>query len=53
MYRQIAAARLGIAPEELRFIEGDTDAVACGAGTRRLALGGDRRHARSGSPPTR
>jgi len=43
MYRQIAAARLGIAPEELRFIEGDTDAVAWGAGTggsRSLAIGG-------------
>jgi carbon-monoxide dehydrogenase large subunit len=43
MYRLIAAARLGIAPEELRFIEGDTDAVAWGAGSggsRSAAIGG-------------
>jgi carbon-monoxide dehydrogenase large subunit len=43
MYRLIAAARLGIAPAELRFIEGDTDAVAWGAGTggsRSAAIGG-------------
>jgi carbon-monoxide dehydrogenase large subunit len=43
MYRQIAAARLGIPPEELRFIEGDTDSVAWGAGTggsRSAAIGG-------------
>jgi carbon-monoxide dehydrogenase large subunit len=43
MYRQIAAARLGIAPGELRFIEGDTDSVAWGAGTggsRSAAIGG-------------
>ncbi|HTQ76577.1 MAG TPA: xanthine dehydrogenase family protein molybdopterin-binding subunit, partial [Burkholderiales bacterium] len=43
MYRQIAASRLGLAPEALRFAEGDTDAVACGAGTfgsRSAAIGG-------------
>jgi carbon-monoxide dehydrogenase large subunit len=43
MYRQIAAARLGIPPWELRFIEGDTDAVAWGAGSggsRSAAIGG-------------
>ncbi len=43
MYRQIAASRLGLAPEELRFIDGDTDAVAYGAGTggsRSAAIGG-------------
>ena len=33
MYRQVAATRLGLAPEELRVIEGDTDAVAFGAGS--------------------
>ena len=43
MYRQIAVQRLGIAPEELRFIEGDTDSVAWGAGSagsRSAAIGG-------------
>ncbi|HLX79073.1 MAG TPA: xanthine dehydrogenase family protein molybdopterin-binding subunit [Burkholderiales bacterium] len=43
MYRQIAVERLGLAPGELRFIEGDTDAVAWGAGTggsRSAAIGG-------------
>ena len=33
MYRQIACERLGIAPTELRVVEGDTDAVAYGAGS--------------------
>jgi carbon-monoxide dehydrogenase large subunit len=43
MYRQIAIERLGLAPEDLRFIEGDTDSVAWGAGTggsRSAAVGG-------------
>ncbi len=43
MYRQVAAARLGLAPQDLRFLEGDTDSVAWGAGTggsRSLAIGG-------------
>jgi len=43
IYRQIAASRLGIAPEELRVIEGDTDAVAFGTGSfgsRSAAIGG-------------
>jgi carbon-monoxide dehydrogenase large subunit len=33
MYRQVAATRLGLAQEDLRVIEGDTDAVAFGAGS--------------------
>ncbi len=43
MYRQIACERLGMAPDELRVIEGDTDAVAYGAGSfgsRSAAIGG-------------
>lgn len=43
MYRQIAAQQLGLAQEDLRFIEGDTDSVAWGAGTggsRSAAIGG-------------
>ncbi len=43
MYRQIAASRLGISPDELRVVEGDTDAVAWGAGSygsRSAAIGG-------------
>ena len=43
MYRQIAATRLGIEPETLRVVEGDTDAVAYGAGafgSRSAAIGG-------------
>jgi carbon-monoxide dehydrogenase large subunit len=43
MYRQIAASRLGVSPDELRVIEGDTDAVAYGAGSfgsRSAAIGG-------------
>jgi carbon-monoxide dehydrogenase large subunit len=43
MYRQIAAERLGIPPGDLRFIEGDTDTVAWGAGSagsRSAAIGG-------------
>ena len=42
MYRQVAASRLGLAPEELRVIEGDTDAVAFGVGafgSRTAAIG--------------
>ena len=33
MYRQVAATRLGLAPEDLRVVEGDTEAVAFGAGS--------------------
>jgi carbon-monoxide dehydrogenase large subunit len=33
LYRQIACERLGLAPEDLRVVEGDTDAVAYGAGS--------------------
>jgi len=43
MYRQIAASRLGLAPAEVRVLEGDTDAVSFGLGTfgsRSAALGG-------------
>ncbi|MEW6691156.1 MAG: molybdopterin cofactor-binding domain-containing protein, partial [Pseudomonadota bacterium] len=43
MYRQIACERLGLAPEELRVVDGDTDAVAYGlgsAGSRSAAIGG-------------
>jgi carbon-monoxide dehydrogenase large subunit len=43
MYRQIAASRLGMAPEDLRVAEGDTDALAYGAGSfgsRSAAVGG-------------
>jgi carbon-monoxide dehydrogenase large subunit len=43
MYRQIAVERLGMAPAELRFVEGDTDSVAWGAGSagsRSAAIGG-------------
>jgi aerobic carbon-monoxide dehydrogenase large subunit len=43
MYRQIAVERLGMAPDDLRFVEGDTDTVAWGAGTggsRSAAIGG-------------
>jgi carbon-monoxide dehydrogenase large subunit len=43
MYRQIAAQQLGLAQEDLRFIEGDTDSVAWGAGSggsRSAAIGG-------------
>jgi carbon-monoxide dehydrogenase large subunit len=43
MYRQVAATRLGLAQEDLRVIEGDTDAVAFGAGSfgsRSAAIGG-------------
>ncbi|MBC7802540.1 MAG: xanthine dehydrogenase family protein molybdopterin-binding subunit [Candidatus Parcubacteria bacterium] len=43
LYRQIACERLGISPGELRVIEGDTDAVAYGAGSfgsRSAAIGG-------------
>jgi carbon-monoxide dehydrogenase large subunit len=43
MYRLIAASRLGIPMEELRFMDGDTDAVAWGQGTggsRSAVMGG-------------
>ena len=43
MYRQIAATRLGVDPNEVHVIEGDTDAVAFGAGSfgsRSAAIGG-------------
>ena len=43
MYRQIACERLGLAPDEMRVVEGDTDAVAYGAGSfgsRSAAIGG-------------
>jgi carbon-monoxide dehydrogenase large subunit len=43
MYKQIACERLGLAPAELRVLEGDTDAVAYGAGSfgsRSAAIGG-------------
>ncbi len=42
-FRQIACERLGLAPEDFRYIEGDTDTVARGTGTygsRSAALGG-------------
>ncbi|MCC6213019.1 MAG: xanthine dehydrogenase family protein molybdopterin-binding subunit [Burkholderiales bacterium] len=43
MYRQIACERLGLAPDALRVIEGDTDVVAFGAGSfgsRSAVIGG-------------
>ncbi|HEX5092959.1 MAG TPA: xanthine dehydrogenase family protein molybdopterin-binding subunit [Burkholderiales bacterium] len=43
VFRQIAAASLGIAPQDIGFVEGDTDRVASGLGTfgsRSAALGG-------------
>jgi len=43
LYRQIACTRLGLAPEAVRVVEGDTEAVAYGAGSfgsRSAALGG-------------
>jgi carbon-monoxide dehydrogenase large subunit len=43
MYRQIAATRLGVAQADLRVVEGDSDAVAFGAGSygsRSAAIGG-------------
>src|SRR6185295_2518216 len=43
MYRQIAATRLGLAQADLRVVEGDSDAVAFGAGafgSRSAAIGG-------------
>jgi len=43
IFRQIAASRLGLDPAETRVIEGDTDAVAFGAGSfgsRTAAIGG-------------
>jgi carbon-monoxide dehydrogenase large subunit len=43
LFRQIACERLGLPPEEIGFMDGDTDAVAFGAGSygsRSAALGG-------------
>ena len=43
MYRQIAGSRLGLAQADLRVMDGDTDAVAFGAGSfgsRSAAIGG-------------
>ena len=43
MYRQIAGERLGLAQSDLRVMDGDTDAVAFGAGSfgsRSAAIGG-------------
>ena len=43
MYRQIAGSRLGLAQADLRVMDGDTDAVAYGAGSfgsRSAAIGG-------------
>ena len=43
MYRQIAHERLGLSPDDLRVIDGDTDAVAFGqgsAGSRSAVIGG-------------
>ena len=43
MYRQIAVSRLGLSPNDVRVVEGDTDAVAYGAGSfgsRSAAVGG-------------
>ena len=43
MYRQIAHERLGLAPGDMRVIDGDTDAVAFGqgsAGSRSAVIGG-------------
>ena len=43
MFKQIAHARLGLAPEDIRYIEGDTDKVAFGIGSfgsRTAAIGG-------------
>lgn len=43
LYRQIAATRLGLAPEDLTIVEGDTDRVPKGNGTfgsRSAAVGG-------------
>ncbi len=42
-FRQIAAEKLGLAPEELRYVDGDTDLVAFGMGTmgsRSTVIGG-------------
>ena len=42
-FRQIACERLGLAPEDLHYIEGDTDQVAYGTGSfgsRSVAIGG-------------
>ncbi len=43
VFKQILCDRLGLAPEDIRFIEGDTDQVAFGMGTmgsRSTAIGG-------------
>jgi carbon-monoxide dehydrogenase large subunit len=42
-FRQIAAERLGLAPEDMRYVDGDTDLVAYGMGTmgsRSTVIGG-------------
>jgi aerobic carbon-monoxide dehydrogenase large subunit len=42
-FRQIACEKLGLAPEEMRFVDGDTDIVAYGMGTmgsRSTVIGG-------------
>jgi carbon-monoxide dehydrogenase large subunit len=43
LFRQIASERLGLRPDEIGFVDGDTDAIASGGGTygsRSAALGG-------------
>ncbi len=47
MYKQIASEALGIAPEDMRFVDGDTDLVAFGTGTmgsRSAVIGGSALH---------
>jgi carbon-monoxide dehydrogenase large subunit len=42
-FRQIAHARLGLDPQDMRYVDGDTDRVAFGVGTfgsRSMAIGG-------------
>jgi carbon-monoxide dehydrogenase large subunit len=42
-FRQIAHARLGLDPQDIRYVDGDTDRVAFGVGTfgsRSMAIGG-------------
>ena len=43
IFRQILGERLGLKPDEIRVVEGDTDAVAFGMGTmgsRSTVIGG-------------
>jgi aerobic carbon-monoxide dehydrogenase large subunit len=43
IFRQIAAEKLGLAPEDMRYVDGDTDVVAFGMGTmgsRSTVIGG-------------